>query len=78
MRHAQASSYRDCLNAVLRDPRSCVEYPGGFRVRVGEHSHSANLEDENSDEERAAGTPPTEDLDCGDFVAVVRPSAGTS
>lgn len=53
-----ATNYRERLNAMLADAQMQGEYLDGFPVRVSENSHSWQIEDADSDEERGACTPP--------------------
>lgn len=63
---------------MLGDAQARGEYPGGFRVCVGEDGHSLHIEGLESDEERGGRTPPPEGGERGHVVVVVPPSAGSS
>lgn len=64
--HAQASSYRDYLNASLKNVKWRDEYRGDFHVCVGKHGHSFHLQDEDSNKHRRGSSPPPESGERGD------------
>lgn len=72
---AQASSYGDRPNAVLGNMQSRGEYLGGYRVHVGDDSHSVFVAETASNEERAGFTQcPQGDGDVVEAPSLAGPS----
>lgn len=75
---AQASGYRNRLNAVPGDDQAREELLGGFRARLREDRHSWHPGNDKSDVEHGGRTSPPEGVGPPDNVVVVPPSTSPS